>query len=164
MPEREVISNTSPLLYLYQVGQLNLLHKLYRQVVVPSAVREELRVGAERGFSTPEVDAIHWLEVRTPADMSLLPMAIDLGAGEAEAIALALQSPRGFLILDDGLGRRIAHLLELTYTGTLGVLVRAKKEGHLSAVGPVLEALRDRTTMRLRHDLLERVLQEAGEA
>lgn|SRR5215210_1247093 len=127
MPEREVISNTSPLLYLHQVGQLDLLHRLYGQVVVPSAVRDELRVGAERGFSTPEVNRIHWLTVRTPANMSLLPMVVDLGAGEAEAIALALVSPGSLLVLDDALGRRIAHLLELTYTGTLGVLVGLKR-------------------------------------
>jgi predicted nucleic acid-binding protein len=163
MPERVVVSNTSPLLYLHQVGQLDLLAKLYQRVVVPSAVRDELRVGARRGVSTPEVDEIPWLEVRTPADMTLLPLVIDLGAGEAEALALALASPESLVILDDALGRRIAHHLELAYTGTLGVLVKAKKEGHLPAVKPVLEALRDRTTMHLSRDLVAWVLREAGE-
>jgi len=61
MPEREVVSNTSPLLYLHQVGQLDLLHRLYEQVIVPAAVRDELRAGAVRGVSTPEVDRIPWL-------------------------------------------------------------------------------------------------------
>lgn len=163
MPEREVISNTSPLLYLHQIGQLDLLPKLYGRVVIPPAVRKELRTGAERGVSTPDVDQIHWLEVRALTDMTLLPMAIDLGAGEAEAIALALASPRHLLILDDGLGRRIAHLRALTYTGTLGVLVRAKEEGHLAAVRPVIEALQNRTSMRLKRDLIEWVLRAAGE-
>lgn len=164
MPEREVISNTSPLLYLHQVGQLDLLHHLYRQVVVPPAVREELRVGAERGISTPEVDQIPWLEVRSPVERALLPMVTDLGAGEAEVIALGLGAPDSLLILDDALGRRIAHLLELTYTGTLGILVRAKKEGHLPLIRPVVEALQERTNMRLRGDLVLRVLRESGEA
>lgn len=164
MPEREVISNTSPLLYLHQVGQLDLLHHLYRQVVVPPAVREELRVGAERGISTPEVDQIPWLEVRAPVERTLLPMVTDLGKGEAEVIALGLSSPGSLLILDDALGRRIAHLLALTYTGTLGILVRAKKEGHLPAVRPVVETLQERTNMRLRGDLVRRVLTDAGEA
>ena len=61
------------------------------------------------------------------------------------------------------MGRRIAHHLELAYTGTLGVLVKAKKEGHLPAVQPVLEALRDRTTMHLSRNLVDLVLREAGE-
>jgi predicted nucleic acid-binding protein len=163
MPEREVISNTSPILYLHQIGQLDLLPKLYGRVVIPPAVRKELRTGAERGFSTPDVDQIQWLEVRALTDMTLLPMAIDLGAGEAEAIALALASPSHLLVLDDSLGRRIAHLRALNYTGTLGVLVRAKQEGHLGAVRPVIETLQDRTSMRLRRDLIEWVLRAAGE-
>jgi len=132
-------------------------------VIVPSAVRDELRVGTERGFWTPQVDQFHWLEVRNPANVRLLPMVNDLGAGEAEVIALGLDAPGSLLILDDGLGRRFAHLLDLTFTGTLGVLVRAKKAGHLSAVKPVLEALRDRTTMHLKRDLVGKVLREAGE-
>lgn len=164
MPERRVISNTSPLLYLHQVGHIDLLHKLYQRVVIPPAVREELRVGAERGVSTPDVDQISWLEVQRPSDTTLLPMVTDLGAGEAEAIALAVVSREDLLILDDALGRRIAHLLALTYTGTLGVLVRAKKEGHLAAVRPVLETLQNGTTMHLRSDLIEWVLRETGEA
>jgi predicted nucleic acid-binding protein len=163
MPERETISNTSPLLYLHQVGQLDLLHRLYGRVVIPPAVRDELRVGAERGIATPNVDQIQWLEISTLVDPTLLPIVIDLGEGEAEAIALALASPKHLLILDDALGRRIAHLCGLTYTGTLGVLIRAKAEGYLAAVKPVLEALRDRTTMRLRRDLIDWVLREAGE-
>jgi predicted nucleic acid-binding protein len=163
MPEREVISNTSPLLYLHQVGQLDLLHRLYGRIVIPPAVREELRIGAERGIATPNVSQIQWLEIRPPLDMTLLPMVADLGVGEAEAIALALASPRHLLILDDALGRRIAHLCALTYTGTLGVLVRAKDQGHLPAVRPVVEALRDQTTMRLKRDLIDWVLREAGE-
>ncbi len=163
MPEREVISNTSPLLYLHQVDQLDLLHRLYRRVLVPPAVREELRVGAQQGFATPDVDQIRWLEVRAPADMTLLPMVIDLGAGEAEAIALALATPGSLLILDDRLGRRIAHLSALTYTGTLGVLVKAKQGGHLAAVKPVIAALQGRTTMRLTRDLVDLVLRTAGE-
>ena len=96
-------------------------------------------------------------------DRTLLPLAINLGAGEAEAIALALASPRHLLILDDGLGRRIAHLLELTYTGTMGMLVKGKQEGHLAAVKPVVEALQNRTNMYLRRDLIEWVLRAAGE-
>lgn len=162
MPDRPVICNTSPLLYLHQVGQLGLLRDLYGRVLVPSAVREELRVGGERGFPVPDVDRMEWLHVRPPRETTLLPVVIDLGAGEAEAIALALVEPGSLLILDDGLGRRIAHLNGLTYTGTLGVLVRAKKEGLLSKVSPVIEALRQ-TTMHLTPALIEAVLKDAGE-
>ncbi len=134
MPEPVVVSNTSPLLYLHQVGQLELLESLYGRIKVPAAVREELRAGAERGIDTPDLDRYSWIEVETLRDVAFLPVAVDLGAGEAEAIALALLFPKSVLILDDGLGRRIARLNHLTITGTLGVLVKAKQAGRLTAV------------------------------
>jgi predicted nucleic acid-binding protein len=162
MPDRKVICNTSPLLYLFQIGQLALLQLLYGEVCVPLAVEEELRAGAALGFSTPELSELTWLRVERLRDRSLLPAIVDLGEGEAEAIALALSNPGSLLILDDSLGRKVAHQRRLTYTGTLGILVRAKQEGLLSRVTPVLEALR-RTTMYLSPELIAHVLQEAGE-
>lgn len=163
MPERRVVCNTSPLLYLHQVNQLELLSLLYGQVLIPPAVRAELRRGADQGVDVPDIQAMTWIEVRSLQDTTLLPTVVDLGAGEAEAIALALFLPGALLILDDDLGRRIARLNSIRYTGTLGVLIKAKQEGFLPRVGPVLEALQG-TTMWLSHDLIRTVLDEAGEA
>ena len=163
MPERGVVCNTSPLLYLHQVGLLELLPRLYRLVLIPPAVRDELRRGAEQGVSVPDVENLSWLEIHAVKDPTLLPTIVDLGAGEAEAIALALFHPGSLLILDDDLGRRIARLNGLTVTGTLGVLIKAKRDGLLPAVAPALEALQ-RTTMWLSNDLIRLVLAEAGEA
>jgi len=162
MPDRLVISNTSPLLYLHQVGYLELLRKLYGQVQIPRAVQKELQAGAQQGISVPDTSTLEWLHVRPIWDSTLLPVVIDLGAGEAEAIALAVANPESLLILDDSLGRRIARLNGVTFTGTLGVLVKAKKAGLLPSVSPVIEALR-KTTMHLTTSLIEMVIKEAGE-
>src|SRR5436305_8942015 len=123
MPDRVVVCNTSPLLYLHQVGQLELLQFLYGRIRIPAAVRDELRAGAERGVDTPDLEKYAWIDVEPLRDATLLPVVVDLGAGEAEAIALALFFPESLLILDDGLGRRSARLIQLTITGTLGVPV-----------------------------------------
>lgn len=162
-PERIVVSNTSPLLYLHQVGHLDVLRELYGRIRIPSAVRFELQAGAEQGVAVPDVRALTWIDEQVLTDSLLLPAVIDLGPGEAEAIAMALSSPNSLLILDDQLGRRIARLAGVTYTGTLGVLLRAKQTGLLSRVAPVIERLRD-TTMHLTPELIEMVLQDAGEA
>lgn len=162
MHERLVVCNTSPLLYLYQVDQLGLLERLYGQINVPHAVRDELLAGKERGIPVPNVDDLSWVRVQALRDTSLLPAVVDLGAGEAEAIALALTDPGSLLILDDALGRRIAHISGLTYTGTLGFLVKAKQEGLLPRILPIIEALRQ-TTMHLTRELIVMVLKEAGE-
>jgi len=126
-------------------------------------VEEELRTGAQRGIAVPDVNSLDWLQVRALRDTTLLPVVTDLGSGEAEAIALAVAHPGSLLILDDSLGRRIAGLSKVTHTGTLGVLVKAKNEGLLASVSPVVEALRQ-TTMYLSASLIEMVLRQAGEA
>jgi len=163
MPDRLVVSNTSPLLYLHQVGHLDLLRNLYGRVWIPPAVEEELRMGAERGIAIPDVQILEWLDVQSLRDTTLLPVVTDLGPGEVEAIALALSSPGSLLILDDKLGRRIARLNGVTITGTLGVLVKAKREGLLPSIASSIEALR-RTTMYLTQELIETALRESGES
>ena len=163
MPDRTVICNTSPLLYLFQVAQLGLLQSLYGEVHVPLAVQDELRAGAALGCLTPDVSELPWLRIQPLRDRSLLPAVVDLGPGEAEAIALALSNPGSLLILDDSLGRKIARLRRLTFTGTLGVLVKSKQAGLLPQVAPIIEALR-KTTMYLSPELIFHVLKEAGEA
>jgi predicted nucleic acid-binding protein len=162
MPEGEVVSNTSPLLYLHQIGRLDLLRRLYERVVAPAGVRDELERGAEQGIDVPRLDEIPWLEVRRFREQTLLPAFLDLGRGEAEAIGLALLSPGSLLVLDEALGRRIARLNKLKVTGTLGVLLRAKEQGWLSEVLPALEALQ-RTTMYLSDSLIVETLRKAEE-
>lgn len=60
MPDRLVISNTSPLLYLYQVGQLDLLQKLYGRVQIPAAVQEEL-LGLARSRALLSRSWMRWI-------------------------------------------------------------------------------------------------------
>jgi hypothetical protein len=77
-------------------------------------------------------------------------------------LALALASPGSLVILDDGLARRYAAHLALRLIGTLGVLVRAKRQGLITAVAPVLDQL-DRLRFRVDPETRTRVLLKAGE-
>ena len=84
------------------------------------------------------------------------------GQGEAEVIALGLENPGSLLIFDDQLARRIANLYGLKYTGTLGVLVKAKQLGYLPAVAPVIAMLRSQG-MWLTDKIIDDVLRLCGE-
>jgi predicted nucleic acid-binding protein len=162
MPERNVICNTSPLLYLHQVSQLDLLGKLYGAVIVPRAVEKELLAGQDRGLDVPEISAIDWIHIRAPMGGNILPAIVDLGRGEAEVIALGLELEGSLLVLDDQLARKIAKINQLYYTGTVGLLIRAKQRGFLHSVRPVLEQLQ-KTTMWISEELVQLVLEEANE-
>ncbi len=163
MPERRTISNTSPLLYLHLVRQLDLFPQLYGTVFVPPAVEAELQAGAERGVDVPQIKVLHWLQVMPLASVTSIPMVMDLGRGEAEVIALGLENPNSRLILDDTLGRRIARFQGLQFTGTVGVVVKAKQTGLVSAVSPIISALQE-AGLWLSESLVAEVLRQAGEA
>lgn len=162
MPETLVIVNTSPLLYLYQVDRLELLQQLYGMITVPPAVPQELETGKLQGVDVPEVNSIEWIQIRPVASATIIPAVIDLGQGEAEVIALGLENPGSLLVFDDSLARRIADLYRLKYTGTLGVLVKAKQSGYLSAVAPVINMLRSKG-MWLTDKIISDVLRLSGE-
>lgn len=85
---------------------------------------------------------------------------VDLG--EASAIALAIEMERSVLILDDLAARKLASRLELPFTGTLGVLLKAKSIGVLDEVAPILSKLKQ-AGFRLSKEMEERVLQLADE-
>jgi len=87
----EVISNTSPLQYLYQTGCLGFLPSLYGEVIVPVGVARELAVGRELGTDLPMVEKLSWVRIRGVSNERLLPLAADLGQGEREVLALAAE-------------------------------------------------------------------------
>lgn len=162
MPESLVVVDTSPLLYLHQANSLDLLQKLYGTITVPLAVQEELQIGKQRGFAVPEVSSIKWIRIRSIASAILVPAAVDLGQGEAEAVALALETTDSLLILDDQLAQRIANLYQLNYTGTLDVLMKAKQAGHIPSLSAVVQTLRDKG-MWLSNKTVNNLVQLSGE-
>jgi predicted nucleic acid-binding protein len=129
-----IISNTSPLIALHHLGDLELLPKVLGSgILIPSAVARELRSG-----SLPP-----WIEVRTlqhPVGTKILQSS--LGAGESEAIALAMEVGADLTLLDDKAARRLALVLELPILGTLGLFLRAKEKGLIKEIRPKLDALR----------------------
>jgi predicted nucleic acid-binding protein len=99
-------------------------------------------------------------DVKDKYRQQLLEMQID--RGESSAIALALETPGSAIILDDYKARRIAELLNLTYTGTIGVIVKAKLMGLIPSIKPLLEQIRT-TDFRISIEIEIQALKEAKE-
>lgn len=158
-----VIADTSPLIALHRIDHLHLLNQLYKTVWIPPAVRRELLQGSQRvGWATPLREA-RWIRLaRLPVPISSRLLRVELGAGESEALSLALHIKPSLLIIDDVAARRIAQALGLRYTGTLGVLLRAKSAKLIPAVHPLLERLTQHT-FRISEALYHDTLSLAGE-
>ncbi|MCG3142682.1 MAG: hypothetical protein HDKAJFGB_04210 [Anaerolineae bacterium] len=163
MPEYTlVISDTSPLFYLEQLDQIELLPKLYGEIIVPHAVVDELSAGAQLGERVPNLAQLSWITVRSVNVPNSLRSITDLGKGEAEAIALGLEITNSLLLLDDRLGRQVAIQNGLTVTGTIGVLLRAKQKGLIPLLAPALSELK-RARFRISDQVIRDALELAGE-
>lgn len=159
-----VVSNASPIINLDAIGRLNLLRYLYGSILIPSAVRKE--VASAPGLPGAEaVQSETWIashSVERPHLVSALRDELD--PGEAEAIALAVKTDVDLLLIDEQAGRRAARRLDIAHVGTLGVLLEAKHGNHISAVGPLMDALRSETGFWLSDQLYNRMLELAGES
>lgn len=158
----EFICNTSPLQYLHQIGRLDILRALTRGVLVPESVAEEIVAGRTAGCDLPRLQELGWITIRQPISTPALPLAADLGRGEASVLALALETTTPIVIIDDAVGRRAARLLNIACTGTLGLLLDAKKIGLITAVGPLLDEL-DQLRFRVSPTTRKAVLKLSGE-
>ena len=141
-PPRVVVANTTPLIALALISRLDLLPRLYGQVVMPPAVWDEISAGGSAGIGSAEVRQATWLRVTPLQDPRRADLLADLDRGEAEVIALAQELDADLVILDERLARRHAARLGLTLTGTLGVLLKAKERGLVSTVAPLIDQLR----------------------
>ncbi len=84
-----IIADSSPLIALAIIGQLNLLRELYGQVFAPPAVWEEVTVTGRGLPGSHEVSQLTWLEIKAPETEWLQALLILVDRSEAEAIALA---------------------------------------------------------------------------
>lgn len=150
---RTIISDTSCLIVLTNISELDLLQKVYGRITTT------IEIVTEYGEPLPD-----WIEIESVKDnyrQQLLEMQVD--TGEASAIALALETPDSTIIIDDYRARKIAQKLKLNYTGTIGVIVKAKLKGIIPSVKPILAKIKQ-TDFRLGIDVEMQALKEADEA
>jgi predicted nucleic acid-binding protein len=152
-----VVADTTPLNYLIQIGAAWILRDLYGQVLIPSAVLDELRaMGAPSEVGVWAKDLPTWVRVLPVAPLATLETS--LGAGESEAIQLAILLHADLILIDDGPARRAAKARGLVVTGTLGVLKEAADESLLGFHESVMRIRQ--LGFRMTDGLLEQILGE----
>jgi predicted nucleic acid-binding protein len=87
---------------------------------------------------------------------------MQIDKGESSAIALALETPDSTVILDDYRARKIAEQLGINYTGTVGVIIKAKINGVIPSIKPILAKIKE-TDFRISADIERQALLAAGE-
>ncbi len=162
-----VVSDSSVLIALSRIGKLDLLPRLFGQVLIPPTVAEEISVEGKPGSAA--LQQIEWLEVTAVAESSKVIALMHSGVswnklhrGEAEAIILASEVNARYLLIDERRGRKMALQFGLDVVGVLGVLALAKKKGLLPGIRESMDDLVG-SGFRIHGSLYRAVLAEAGE-
>ena len=156
-----VVLNASPLITLFRSGQADLLPLLFKQIVVPEAVWQEVVMGEWEDTAARELIKQSW-PVREEVVSSPRVAAWDLGAGETAVLSHALANPPLRAVIDDMDARRCAQTLNIPMLGTGGLLVLAKRRGLLPSVGEGIAKLRD-AGLWLSDEIVQILKMQAGE-
>jgi predicted nucleic acid-binding protein len=149
---RTIISDTSCLIVLTNIGELELLYRTYGKITTTAEIAEE--------YGQPLPD---WIEIKAASDKNLqYVLELQIDKGEASAIALAIEIQECTIILDDYAARKVAEKLGIAITGTLGVIIKAKLRGIIDSIKPYLDKIKQ-TDFRLTPELEKLALIQAGE-
>jgi len=145
-----VIADTSCFILLEKIGELGLLKLLFSEIITTDTIASEF------GSTLPA-----WVQIRTPKNITF-QNSLDIDAGEASAITLALESESSLLILDDNKGRKLARRLNLLFTGTLGIILKAKNVGIIPSIKPIIQKIQE-TNFRFSKKVLDEIYALANE-
>lgn len=147
-----IVSDTSCLILLLKINEIDVLKAMSNQIFVTTIIKDELKQ-----------DLPNWIQILDPKDkhyQSILEM--DLDKGESSAIALMLELDDAILLIDDLKGRKIAERLSLKYSGTFGLLLKAKQLGIIDNIRSILDKIR-LTNFRFSEKLFIDILDQAKE-
>jgi predicted nucleic acid-binding protein len=142
----DLVINTGPLIALVAAtGSLEILTRLYNQILVPGEVEREILAG---GPATPEhramIEAAHSLRTLPVLDAISPELANQLDLGEASVIQNARQGGIPLVAIDEKAGRRIARLHGLVVTGSLGILIKARKQGQIGELSACVHRMNEK--------------------
>ena len=141
--QKTIVSDTSCLILLDKIKQLDLLKALFGKITVTQLVADEF------GKKLPD-----FIQIENPQNLTyqkILESFVDIG--EASVLALAIEKKECLLIIDDNKGRREAKQLDLTFTGTIGILIIAREKGLIKSLSEILEKIK-KTDFRISDSII----------
>ena len=160
---RKVIVNSTPIILLSNINQLELLKQIYGEITIPQAVYDEVTEKPDSACQNLK-NHFDWIKIETIKNPLQKKMyQAKLHDGEVEVMILAQEEPKAELvILDDNTAKKTARFLELTVTGTLGILVKAKQLKLIEKIKPLMDALIGNGFF-VAQNVYNMVLEQAGE-
>jgi len=160
-----VVSNTTPIIALAKINKLEILEYLFGRIYISEGVYKELISNKKFIFEIEQITKSSFIitkEVKNRLAVELVQKMHGLNIGESESIILFKELGGDLLIMDEKKGRKVASSLDIKLTGTLGILLKAKQEGIIIELKPILEKLIE-SNIRISHELYKEILKSANE-
>lgn len=135
-----IFSNTTPLIALAGVRQLDLLPALFGEIHIVETVIDECAAGGP--IAVPNLLNLDWVRVVKVAPANLPGVLLALDRGERDTLTMAQQMGAQRVIIDERIGRNMAELIGLHVVGTLGILLKAKEQGLITSFGETVARMR----------------------
>lgn len=157
-----IIVNSTPLIVLSNINQLELLQKLYNDIYIPQAVYDE--VTEKDDSACNQIKNSNWIHICKIKNESEKRMyQAKLHDGEVEVMILAKEDPQNTtVIIDDNTAKKTAKFLGLKVTGTLGIILKAKRQNLISSVTTIMDQL-IQNGFYITPEIYDLVKNEAGE-
>ncbi len=161
MAEKLVVANSTPLINFATIDRLDILRKLFKHIIVPPAVWKELTEKGSAYVSADKIKNVAWIKVISiKEDNFLRIIKLKIDEGEAEAIALAIQSKASLVLLDEIDARDIAQNIDLNVIGTIGCLLLAKKLKFISEIKPLLDKIIKDAKFWINKELYKKIISD----
>ena len=131
-----VVSDTTPLISLLKINRIDLLERLFGEVLIPQAVFNELTSDERFQVEAEQLkrkEFIRMKPVNNPESADILKRATGLDQGESEAIVLSDELKADLLLMDEAKGRNVSTQMGLQIMGTIGLLMAAYEEQELTS-------------------------------
>lgn len=138
---RKVIVNSTPIIALAKAGKLDILKAMYGQVIIPEAVFNEVTAkdDSARAMLLKNNDWIKVKSIKNTAEKIMFRAR--LHDGEVEVMILARELDADLVVIDDYAARKTAEYIGLNLTGTIGTLIKAKQNGYIDGVMPIVQIM-----------------------
>ncbi|MCP4400372.1 MAG: DUF3368 domain-containing protein [bacterium] len=160
-----IVSNTTPISNLLHLGRIDILQRMFDAVHLPSAVKQEINAAFSEHVTWQQCLHDGFFIIQKVKDRWLFEQLLEkLHIGEAEALCLCMEHSAKLCLLDDKDARNTARQNHISVTGTLGILIEAKKTKQIESVGYYMDELRTHHHFWINDVMYKKVLQLSGES
>lgn len=159
-----IVSNTTPISNFLHIGRIDVFHSMFDKIHIPPAVKQEIEAGFSDNMTWRKCLNDGFFMIQEVKNQWISDQLIEkLHAGEAEALCVCMENNSKLCLLDDKDAREIAVKNNIPVTGTLGILIQAKKRNQIESVKHYMDELKNHHHFWISNAIYLKILRLSGE-